>query len=256
VVLARFIRGLDVTEAEIRRALTAMLEDMYAESGMAEVVGADEAVVLDTADDRAQREVARARRPKTLKAMEPGLRAWAKGSDDAEIAGMTNTELLTSFMSPFLAALGGETSQIQAGIEPFVAGAGIRPMLEAASTPGFRPIDQMDNVAKKMMLVFEDWRDVATVVTLEELALARRLQIMIFCVTGDDVVGDVTSGRIRRKWGTLTTSFCGACLAWAVMLRHGLYDPDDLIEKLQMAVDTRAEANVGDEAAMEDYESE
>ena len=224
-----------------------MLDEIYAETGMDELVGEDEDTVLDAADARAEQELAHARRPKTLKAMEPGLRSWAKSNNDPEIAAMTNKELLFGFMSPLLAALGGEITQVQAGMEHFVAGAGIRPMLDAASAPGFRPVDQMDNAAKQMMLVLERWRDVAADVTLDELVLARRVQIMIFCLTGQEVVADVAEGRLRREWGTLITSFCGGCLAWVVILRHGMYDPEDLLEKLQMAVDTRAVAKVDTE---------
>lgn len=240
VVLARYIRGLPITEAEIQPALSAVVEHLYTESGMTDVVGADEDTVIETAEAKASAELARRRRGRTFKAMEPGLRAWAEAKGD-EYAAYSNTELLQAALVPFLAAIGGQIDELDAGMEPLAAGAGLMPLMEAASAPGFRPEDQLDNAAKRMRLVLEGWHEVPSDVTLEELAEARKMQIAIFAVMGQDLAVDVIEGRARRDWDTLITSFVGACLAWVVSARHGLF-PDDLMARLQEGIDARRQA--------------
>lgn len=148
VILARFVRGLPVTEGEIRPALAAAVDLLYQESGMQGLVGSHEDTVAEAAEANAKTVIARRRRPTTLKAWEPGLRSWADSSGDEERAGTSTDDLIVEAYAPVLEALAGDVANLAAGVGPLVAAVGLYPALDAIATPTRRTADMLDEATK------------------------------------------------------------------------------------------------------------
>ncbi len=245
VVLARIVRGLSVTEEEIHAAFSDLLNAMYREVGMPQDPDADEDAIWDAAEAKADQVLASRRRPRTLKAWEPGLRSWAaeEASVGQDGAAESATKLLRRPMVPLLAALSADPGQIEAGIEALAAATGLLPSLRADATPDRGLTDAFHEIGKNLTAALEEWRTVATDITLDELAQARQLLLLIYQVTGvQDAVG-VMEGRIRRQWDTMHYAAAGACLVYVGLIRRGIYDPDQLLGAFRTAVEAKGAAS-------------
>jgi hypothetical protein len=204
VVLVRYLRGLAVGEDEVRHALGAAVDEVYRVAGMQEVAGADEDTVFDAAEKKAREVLQSRRRPASLKASEPRLRSWAENSGDEELAGLPTSELLGQALTPLFAMLADDLEAVGAGIGPLAAAAGLQPVMEEASVAGWRPVDMRDEAAKKVAAILEDWRFVADNVTLDELVLARRIQLAVLGLGAPGVV-DSSKVELVSHGGPCTT---------------------------------------------------